>query len=85
MGMLVGILIIASKKDLLILCKSLILYWSGQRGSNPRPSAWEADALPTELCPPSLLFDVFYKCSLQIKYKREIRIVKVNFEFLRFL
>ena len=25
--------------------------WSGQRGSNPRPSAWEADALPTELCP----------------------------------
>jgi hypothetical protein len=28
---------------------------------------------------------VFYKCSLQIKYKREIRIVKVNFEFLRFL
>ncbi len=25
--------------------------WSGQRESNPRPSAWEADALPTELCP----------------------------------
>ncbi len=25
--------------------------WSGQRGSNPRPSAWEADALPSELCP----------------------------------
>ena len=22
---------------------------SGKRGSNPRPSAWEADALPTEL------------------------------------
>ena len=24
---------------------------SGTRGSNPRPSAWEADALPTELVP----------------------------------
>lgn len=24
---------------------------SGKRGSNPRPSAWEADALPTELFP----------------------------------
>src|SRR2546423_753026 len=26
---------------------------SGRRGSNPRPSAWEADALPTELRPRS--------------------------------
>ena len=26
--------------------------WSGKRGSNPRPSAWKADALPTELLPP---------------------------------
>ncbi len=25
--------------------------WSGKRVSNPRPSAWEADALPTELFP----------------------------------
>jgi hypothetical protein len=24
---------------------------SGKRGSNSRPSAWEADALPTELLP----------------------------------
>ena len=24
---------------------------SGKRGSNPRPSAWEANALPTELLP----------------------------------
>src|SRR6185295_2983216 len=24
---------------------------SGRRGSNPRPSAWKADALPTELLP----------------------------------
>ena len=27
------------------------LLLSGKRGSNPRPSAWEADALPTELFP----------------------------------
>ena len=27
---------------------------SGRRGSNPRPSAWEADALPTELHPRGL-------------------------------
>ena len=25
--------------------------WSGRRGSNPRPQAWEACALPTELHP----------------------------------
>ena len=28
-----------------------LLNWSGRRGSNPRPSAWKADALPTELLP----------------------------------
>ncbi len=26
-------------------------FWSGIRDSNPRPSAWEANALPTELIP----------------------------------
>ena len=26
-------------------------YLSGRRESNPRPSAWEADALPAELLP----------------------------------
>ena len=26
--------------------------WSGKRDLNPRPSAWEADALPAELFPP---------------------------------
>jgi hypothetical protein len=31
------------------------LVWSGKRDSNPRPSAWEADALPTELFPLALL------------------------------
>ena len=27
------------------------LHVSGKRGSNPRPAAWEAAALPTELLP----------------------------------
>ena len=28
-----------------------LIIWSGKRGSNSRPSAWKADALPTELLP----------------------------------
>ena len=32
--------------------ESLEPSWSGKRGSNPRPSAWKADALPSELFPP---------------------------------
>ena len=31
------------------------LYMSGKRDSNPRPSAWEANALPTELFPQKLV------------------------------
>ena len=36
-----------------IILKSLLagLTQSGKRDSNPRPSAWEANALPTELLP----------------------------------
>ena len=30
---------------------SSFLVWSGRRGSNPRPSAWKANALSTELLP----------------------------------
>ena len=32
-------------------------HWSGKRDSDPRPSAWEADALPTELFPRNLSLD----------------------------
>ena len=32
---------------------------SGRRDSNPRPSAWKADALPTELLPLIKFFFVF--------------------------
>jgi hypothetical protein len=39
-------ILVQNKKDLqFIFCKSLIIM-SGKRDSNPRPSAWEADALP---------------------------------------
>ncbi len=30
----------------------IIKKWSGKRGSNPRPKAWKAFALPDELLPP---------------------------------
>ena len=35
---------------------ALVLQWSGQRDSNPRPSPWQGDALPTEPCPRRNLF-----------------------------
>ena len=36
------------------LRRQYFLFLSGRRGSNPRPAAWKAAALPTELLP--LLF-----------------------------
>ena len=40
------------KKQRFYACKSLFFsVLSGKRGSNPRPAAWEAAALPTELLP----------------------------------
>ena len=40
------------------------LPWSGKRGSNPRPSAWKADALPTELFPrdTAKIYSVLFFC-----------------------
>ena len=32
-------------------CPLSNFYWSGRRGSNSRPIAWKAIALPTELLP----------------------------------
>src|SRR5437588_4681305 len=32
-------------------------HWSGRPDSNSRPSAWKADALPTELHPPTTISD----------------------------
>src|SRR6185436_7885446 len=39
------------KDESFILHPSSISTWSGRRDSNSRPSAWKADALPTELHP----------------------------------
>ena len=36
-------------------------YESGRRGSNPRPSAWKANALSTELLPHLIVFYVVGK------------------------
>ena len=44
---------------------------SGKRGSNSRPSAWEADALPTELLPQSVCKDThIFSCSYNIFVKK---------------
>lgn len=45
---------------------SLIYYdfMSGKRGSNSRPAAWEAAALPTELFPQYNLTCYFYPSSI---------------------
>ena len=42
-----------NKKENQLIAKILQLtdFQSGKRDSNSRPSAWEADALPTELLP----------------------------------
>ena len=37
----------------------IVISVSGRRGSNPRHSAWKADALPTELLPHFLLLVIF--------------------------
>ena len=34
-----------------IISSGCLKNWSGRRDSNSRPSAWKADALPTELLP----------------------------------
>ena len=42
------------------LLDNLSTFKSGKRGSNSRPSAWEADALPTELLPHKRYKDTKY-------------------------
>src|SRR4029453_200925 len=46
---------------------------SGRRGSNPRPSAWEADALPTELRPRSRIVASARARSLSARGRRRRR------------
>ena len=44
-----------TKKRRSVQNAAALFYWSGLRGSNPPPSAWEADTLPDELNPRSCL------------------------------
>ena len=39
---------------------------SGRRGSNPRPSAWKADALPTELLPQLSVTDTHQRVQITL-------------------
>ena len=41
--------------------------WSGRRDSNSRPSAWKADALPTELHPPTTTIANFQLSNANLK------------------
>src|SRR5882762_295934 len=45
--------------------------WSGRRDSNSRPSAWKADALPTELHPPETLPIVNFQLPIRKPSKQE--------------
>ena len=58
--------------DFMLFIKSFS-YLSGKRDSNPRPSAWEANALPTELLPQSGLARV------KIKGVREVFVIPNSF------
>ena len=60
-----------SKRDI----HSIIKHLSGKWDSNPRPLAWEAKALPTELLPHSFFISE-YKCTCYyLKCKSEIHIL----------
>jgi hypothetical protein len=45
---------------LMAVAKSMVKYWSGRRGSNPRRNAWKAFALPTELHPRKLEQEILF-------------------------
>src|SRR5438477_6916101 len=45
-------------------------HWSGRRDSNSRPSAWKADALPTELHPPTTISDCEFRIAELIPCNR---------------
>ena len=47
---------VGTQKNIQKILKVLPQKWSGKRDSNPRPSAWKADALPIELFPHLLKF-----------------------------
>lgn len=54
-----------SARKTLILSHQHHRKWSGRRGSNPRHSAWKADALPTELLPQAVCCTMLYSGTIQ--------------------
>ena len=52
---------------------SILLFLSGKRDSNSRPSAWEADALPTELFPQCERKDTRKKRRNQISGEKKLQ------------
>ena len=49
---------------------SIISWQSGRRGSNPRPLAWKANALSTELLPHSLLEAIVWWAVMDSNHRR---------------
>ena len=49
---------------------SIISWQSGRRGSNPRPLAWKANALSTELLPHSLLEAIIWWAVMDSNHRR---------------
>ena len=61
---------IQCKKEDISKMRYPLFIMSGKRDSNPRPSAWEAEALPTELLPhypfgSTNILVIFLKCKLE--------------------
>ena len=50
-----------------------LIFKSGKRDSNSRPSAWEADALPTELLPH------FFICDAKVGYFLKTKGIETQF------
>ncbi len=80
--------------------ETIDLILSGRRDSNPRPSAWKADALPTELLPqfmmsaikPMHLFHLrtprhqdFYPCDVLVNFFEELFDIQLDKFFLTIL
>lgn len=57
---------------------------SGKRGSNPRPAAWEAAALPTELLPHYFAVAILYLQRYKLfRIYANLKHCNVNNRFLR--
>jgi hypothetical protein len=63
-------------------------FWSGERGSNPRPQLWESCALPTELPPHLCDFEIGFRTSalqrtLPMRCRTQLRLETTGHYFAR--